>query len=61
MQQLKPSHGEQLVYIAAFAVSAKIVYGDRVKRDTFQSLAGISSLVELDHAFGTQVSLQGLK
>lgn len=45
------------MYIAAFAVAAKIVYGDRVKQDTYQRLAGISSLAELDHAFGVQVVL----
>ena len=55
VQQLKPSCGEQLVYIAAFAAGARIVYGDRVKADTYRRLANISSLAELDHAFGVQV------
>ena len=47
--------GEQLVYIAGLAVDAQIVYGDRVKADTYGRLDTIPSIVDLDRAFGLQV------
>ena len=47
--------GEQLAYIAALAVSSKIIFGDRVKRDTFQRLDNFASLEDLDNAYGIQV------
>lgn len=47
--------GEQLVYIAGLAVDAQIVYGDRVKADTYRRLDTIPSIVDLDRAFGLQV------
>lgn len=57
MQKLKPNAGEQLVYIAAFAVMADIVFGDRPKHDTYARLLNATSLADLDHAFGVQVIL----
>ncbi|CAL8462413.1 g1946 [Coccomyxa elongata] len=46
--------GEQLVYIAGLAVEAQIVYGDRVKADTYRRLDTVPSIVDLDRAFGLQ-------
>ena len=54
MQRLKPNCGEQLVYVAAFAVAAKIVYGDQPKHDTYSRLKEFTSLSDLDYAFGIQ-------
>ena len=55
MQKLKPNCGEQLVYIAAFAVAAEIVYGDRPKHETYHRLLDATTLADLDYAFGIQV------
>lgn len=55
MQHLKPNYGEQLVYVAAFAVAAQIVYGDMPKHDVYRRLWDATSLADLDHAFGVQV------
>lgn len=55
LQKLKPTCGEQLVYVAALGVSADIVYGDRPKHDTYRRLWEATSLAELDYAFGLQV------
>lgn len=55
VQSLKPSCGEQLVYIAAFVVGANVVFGDRPKHDTYLRLHNSASLVDLDYAYGVQV------
>ena len=55
VQRLKPNCGEQLVYIAAFAVTADIVFGDRPKHETYARLLNAASPADLDHAFGVQV------
>ena len=55
MQKLKPNCGEQLVYIAAFAVAADIVFGDRPKHETYARLLNAANLADLDYAFGVQV------
>ena len=47
--------GEQLVYIAGLTVGAQIIFGDRVKADTYERLNTIPSVVDLDRAFGQQV------
>lgn len=52
-QTLKPQFpGEQLAYIAALAVGAQLVFGDRPKAITYQRLHNQSSLADLDVAFG---------
>ena len=52
-QTLKPQFpGEQLAYIAALAVGAQLVFGDRPKAITYQRLHNLSSLADLDVAFG---------
>lgn len=47
--------GEQLAYIAALAVGASLVFGDRPKEQTFQRLMTGPSLCDLDRTFGSQV------
>lgn len=44
--------GEQLAYVAALAVDADLVYGDRPKRTTFERLYCLTTLADLDQAFG---------
>eukprot|EP00873_Tetraselmis_striata_P027661 jgi/Tetstr1/447925/TSEL_035233.t2 len=46
--------GEQLAYIAAFAVGATLVYGDRSKDITYKRLLSIPSIEDLDVAFADQ-------
>jgi hypothetical protein len=46
--------GEQLAYIAALAVGAALVYGDRPKADTYKRLRTVPSIADLDRAFGLQ-------
>lgn len=47
--------GEQLAYVAALAVGAPLLFGDRPKRDTYACLSSLTSLSELDAFFGWQV------
>ena len=47
--------GEQLAYVAALAVGAPLLFGDRPKRETYARLATHASLSELDAFFGWQV------
>ncbi len=47
--------GEQLAYIAALAVGASLVFGDRPKEQTYQRLMTGPSLCDLDRTFGFQV------
>jgi len=47
-------NGEQLAYIAAFAVGATLVYGDRPKNITYQRLLSIPTVEDLDIAFADQ-------
>ncbi len=54
MQSLRPNCGEQLVYVAALAVAAKIVYGDVEKHATYRRLYELTTLRDLDYAFGMQ-------
>jgi hypothetical protein len=49
--QLPP---EVLVYAAAFAVGATVVYGDRPKATTYKRLMSTPSLAELDGTFAAQ-------
>lgn len=44
--------GEQLAYIAALAIDAELVFGDRCKFITYQRLQNIPSLKDLDAAYG---------
>lgn len=48
--------GEQLAYIAALAVNAALVFGDRPKELTYQRLMTLPSLADLDRSFGAQVT-----
>lgn len=43
--------GEQLAYIAALAVGAELVFGDRPKAITYQRLQNIPSLADLDASY----------
>ena len=43
--------GEQLAYIAALAVDASLIFGDRCKTVTYQRLQNIPSISDLDAAF----------
>mmetsp|Transcript_54871 Transcript_54871/g.174397 ORF Transcript_54871/g.174397 Transcript_54871/m.174397 type:complete len:343 (-) Transcript_54871:76-1104(-) len=43
--------GEQLAYVAALAVGAQVVYGDRPKARTLERLLEIPTLEEADEAF----------
>lgn len=56
MQSLRPNCGEQLVYVAAFAVAARILYGDLVKHTVYRRLYDDTTLQDLDYAFGVQVN-----
>lgn len=47
--------GEQLAYIAALALDAALVFGDRPKQVTYQRLMTLPSLSDLDRTFGAQV------
>ena len=47
---------EQLAYVAAFAVGAALVFGDRPKAVTYRRMLLCPSLADLDTAFGLQVS-----
>lgn len=49
--------GEQLAYVAALAVGAALVFGDRPKRETWERLL-LPSLADLDAAFAWQVSVR---
>ena len=42
--------------MAALTVDARLIFGDRPKEMTYHRLLTIPSLVELDEAFGAQVS-----
>ncbi|GAX79476.1 hypothetical protein CEUSTIGMA_g6917.t1 [Chlamydomonas eustigma] len=44
--------GEQLAYITAFAVGAKLIFGDRPKDITYRRLAALTSSQDLDEMFG---------
>ncbi|KAI3429568.1 hypothetical protein D9Q98_005655 [Chlorella vulgaris] len=44
-------YNEQLVYVAAFAVGAELVFGDRPKEVTYSRMLWLPSIVDLDHAF----------
>lgn len=46
---------EQLVYIAALTVEARLVYGDRPKDITYRRLYSSANAVALDRAFGDQI------
>ncbi|KAK9845208.1 hypothetical protein WJX81_000042 [Elliptochloris bilobata] len=48
--------GEQLAYVAALAVGAALVYGDRPKRETYKRLCSLPSLVDLDASFAWQAA-----
>ena len=45
---------EPLVYAAAFAVDARLVFGDRPKETTYRRLLSCPTLSELDETFGNQ-------
>jgi len=45
---------EPLVYAAAFAVDARLVFGDRPKETTYRRLVSCPTLAELDQTFGNQ-------
>lgn len=45
---------EQLAYIAAFAVDAPLIFGDRPKIETYQRLLWLPSIRELDEAFSSK-------
>lgn len=45
---------EALVYAAAFAVDARLVFGDRPKEATYRRLVSCPTLAELDATFGNQ-------
>ena len=45
---------EALVYAAAFAVDARLVFGDRPKETTYRRLVSTPTLAELDQTFATQ-------
>lgn len=45
---------EALVYAAAFAVDARLVFGDRPKEVTYRRLVSLPTLAELDETFGNQ-------
>ena len=45
---------EALVYAAAFAVEARLVFGDRPKEATYRRLVSTPTLRELDETFGNQ-------
>lgn len=47
--------GEQLAYVAALAVGAPLLFGDRPKRETYARLSSHASLSDLDAFFGWQV------
>lgn len=47
--------GEQLAYVAALAVGAPLLFGDRPKQETYARLSWHASLSELDAFFGWQV------
>lgn len=56
VQDLQRSFGgEQLAYIATLAVHARLLFGDRPKRDTYHQLLTQPSIADLDAAFATQV------
>ena len=58
MQDLQCNFGgEQLAYIAAIAVNAQLIFGDRPKRETYQRLLTQPTVVELDEAFAAQARL----
>jgi hypothetical protein len=42
------------VYAAAFAVDARLVFGDRPKETTYRRLLSCPTLAELDETFGNQ-------
>lgn len=60
-QSLRANCGEQLVYVAAFAVSARILFGDVVKHATYRRLYEATTLQHLDYAFGVQSWLNYLE
>ena len=45
---------EPLVYAAAFAVDARLVFGDRPKETTYRRLVSCPTLSQLDETFGNQ-------
>ena len=45
---------EALVYAAAFAVDARLVFGDRPKDVTYRRLVSVTTLAQLDETFGNQ-------
>ncbi|KAL4449447.1 hypothetical protein ABPG77_007091 [Micractinium sp. CCAP 211/92] len=45
-------YNEQLVYVAAFAVGADLVFGDRPKQITYSRMLWLPSIVDLDQAYG---------
>jgi hypothetical protein len=49
-------YNEQLVYVAAFAVGACLVFGDRPKQITYSRMLWMPSIVDLDEAYGTMSS-----
>lgn len=53
--------GEQLAYIATLAVHARLLFGDRPKRDTYHQLLTQPSIADLDAAFATQAALNTLE
>lgn len=48
---------EHMAYAAAFAVSARLIAGDRPKHTTYQRLLWLPDIVDLDKAFGLQSAL----
>ena len=52
--------GEQLAYVAALAVGAPLLFGDRPKQHTYARLSKLASLSELDAFFGWQVRQLGI-
>lgn len=46
---------EQLVYAAAFAVGAKVIFGDRPKKETWKRLDTLANAIDLDTYYGEMV------
>ena len=52
----RAAYAEQLAVIAALAINAQILYGDRPKPVTYQRLMHLCSTADLDRSFGARAS-----
>lgn len=53
----KNMNGEYLAYVAAFFTNAKLIYGDRPKDVILRRLDEMTTVTDLDKAFGEQSKL----